>query len=122
MNLIKLTKNIVPMNQTDNPNTDTPIDTNSEKINNYWKKNLKIMSALLFCWFFFSLGCGVLWVDYLNQFTIPGTGFKLGFWFAQQGSVIAFVLIVLIYALMMNRADKEAATAKTKANSNSKRS
>ncbi|MFL2847580.1 MAG: DUF4212 domain-containing protein [Coraliomargaritaceae bacterium] len=110
------------MNQTDNPNTHTPINTNSDKINNYWKKNLKIMSALLFCWFFFSLGCGVLWVDYLNQFTIPGTGFKLGFWFAQQGSVIAFVLIVLIYALMMNRADKEAATAKTKANSNSKQS
>lgn len=64
------------------------------------------MSLLLFCWFFFSLGCGVLWVDFLNQWTIPGTGFKLGFWFAQQGSIIAFVVIVFIYALLMNRADK----------------
>lgn len=64
------------------------------------------MSLLLFCWFFFSLGCGVLWVDFLNQWTIPGTGFKLGFWFAQQGSIIAFVLIVFIYALTMNRVDK----------------
>jgi putative solute:sodium symporter small subunit len=104
------------MNQTDKPDTLTSIDTSSHKINNYWKKNLKIMSALLFCWFFFSLGCGVLWVDYLNQYTIPGTGFKLGFWFAQQGSVIAFVFIVLIYALMMNRADKE----ENNANLNSK--
>lgn len=64
------------------------------------------MSLLLFCWFFFSLGCGVLWVDFLNQWTIPSTGFKLGFWFAQQGSIIAFVIIVFIYALTMNRVDK----------------
>jgi putative solute:sodium symporter small subunit len=64
------------------------------------------MSLLLFCWFFFSLGCGVLWVNFLNQWTIPGTGFKLGFWFAQQGSIIAFVIIVFIYALTMNRVDK----------------
>ena len=43
------------------------------------------MTTLLFLWFFFSLGCGILWVEYLNQFHLPGTGFKLGFWFAQQG-------------------------------------
>lgn len=77
-----------------------------KKVNPYWKTNLKILATLLSCWFIFSLGCGILWVDYLNQFTLPGTGFKLGFWFAQQGSIIAFVLIVLIYALLMNRADK----------------
>ena len=64
------------------------------------------MTALLFLWFFFSLGCGILWVEYLNQFHLPGTGFKLGFWFAQQGSIISFVLIVLIYATLMNKADQ----------------
>jgi putative solute:sodium symporter small subunit len=90
------------------PNTPHPSSNSNQqkKHNSYWNKNLKIMSLLLFCWFFFSLGCGVLWVDFLNQWTIPGTGFKLGFWFAQQGSIIAFVLIVFIYALTMNRVDK----------------
>ena len=77
-----------------------------QKYNSYWNKNLKIMSLLLLCWFSFSLGCGVLWVDYLNQWTIPCTGFKLGFWFAQQGSILTFVIIVFIYALSMNCVDK----------------
>ena len=72
------------------------------------------MSLLLLCWFFFSLGCGVLWVDFLNQWTLPGTGFKMGFWFAQQGSILAFVIIVFIYALSMNRVDK----TESKSNSN----
>ena len=90
------------------PNTPNPSSARNKqkKLNSYWNKNLKIMSLLLFCWFFFSLGCGVLWVDFMNQWTIPGTGFKLGFWFAQQGSILAFVIIVLIYALLMNRVDK----------------
>jgi putative solute:sodium symporter small subunit len=81
-------------------------NTSKKPRNAYWKKNLKIMTALLFLWFFFSLGCGILWVEYLNQFHLPGTGFKLGFWFAQQGSIISFVLIVLIYAILMNKADQ----------------
>ena len=79
-----------------------------KKPSSYWSKNLKIMSILLSIWFFFSLGCGVLWVEYFNQFTLPGTGFKLGFWFAQQGSIIVFVGIVFIYAILMNKIDKEA--------------
>ena len=73
------------------------------------------MSLLLLCWFLFSLGCGVLWVDYLNQWTLPGTGFKLGFWFAQQGSIIAFVIIVFTYALLMNRTDKREIDSKLNA-------
>ncbi|MAI43902.1 MAG: DUF4212 domain-containing protein [Coraliomargaritaceae bacterium] len=97
------------MNHPNTPNPNSSPQLKKQKTSNsYWNKNLKIMSLLLFCWFFFSLGCGVLWVDYLNQWTIPGTGFKLGFWFAQQGSIIAFVIIVLVYALLMNRADKAA--------------
>ena len=81
-------------------------NTPKKKHNKYWEKNLKIMTALLLLWFFFSLGCGVLWVEYLNQFHLPGTGFKLGFWFAQQGSIISFVLIVFIYAILMKKVDQ----------------
>ena len=97
------------------PNTQnhTTKKNRNKKYNNYWNKNLKIMSLLLFSWFFFSLGCGVLWVDFLNQWIIPGTGFKLGFWFAQQGSILAFVIIVFIYAHLMNRLDKEEGQSNT---------
>tara|TARA_B100001248_G_scaffold251349_1_gene226359 strand:+ start:634 stop:942 length:309 start_codon:yes stop_codon:yes gene_type:complete len=101
------------MNHPNTPNP-SPISKKPKKYNSYWNKNLKIMSLLLFCWFFFSLGCGVLWADFLNQWTIPGTGFKLGFWFAQQGSILAFVIIVFIYANLMNRVDK----AESQSNSN----
>jgi len=100
-----------PIHSHQPPNTQTktqpsPDSTDLKQENSYWKTNLKILATLLSCWFFFSLGCGILWVDYLNQFTLPGTGFKLGFWFAQQGSIFAFVLIVFIYALLMNRTDQ----------------
>lgn len=72
----------------------------------YWRRNLMIMGVLLTVWALVSLGCGILWVDYLNQYYFFNTGFPLGFWFAQQGSIITFVFIVLIYALLMNRADR----------------
>ena len=64
------------------------------------------MAVLLTIWAGISLGCGILFVDFLNQFTLFNTGFPLGFWFAQQGSIIGFVLIVLVYAVLMNRADR----------------
>jgi putative solute:sodium symporter small subunit len=64
------------------------------------------MSVLLACWAVVGLGCGVLFADWLNQFK-PFGGFPLGFWFAQQGSIIGFVLIILIYAIAMNRLDKK---------------
>jgi putative solute:sodium symporter small subunit len=51
--------------------------------------------------------CGVLLVDFLNRFRIPGTGFKLGFWFAQQGSLYVFVVLVFVYAWLMNRLDRQ---------------
>jgi putative solute:sodium symporter small subunit len=71
----------------------------------YWRANLRLMALLLFVWALVSLGCGVLWADALNRWHLPGTGYPLGFWFAQQGSILAFVLIVLIYCLVMNRFD-----------------
>ena len=65
------------------------------------------MVILLLVWAAAGLGAGVLFADRLNAYTLPGTGFPLGFWFAQQGSIIAFVLLILVYCLLMNRIDAE---------------
>ena len=70
----------------------------------YWKKNIKYISILLTFWFIISFGCGILFTDYLNAITIGG--FKLGFWFAQQGSIFGFVIIIFVYIFLMNRLDK----------------
>lgn len=72
----------------------------------YWRANVKIMAALLVVWAGVSFGCGILFADWLNQFRLPGTGFPLGFWLAQQGSIVIFVVCILIYCLMMNRLDR----------------
>lgn len=72
----------------------------------YWRANITLMSVLLACWAVVGLGCGVLFADTLNQYKVFG-GFPLGFWFAQQGSIIGFVLIIFIYAVGMNRLDKK---------------
>ncbi len=69
----------------------------------YWKINLKYLMILLSIWFLVSYGCGIIFKDYLNQFQIGG--FKLGFWFAQQGSIYVFVALVFIYIYLMNRLD-----------------
>ena len=71
----------------------------------YWRANLKILAALLVVWFTVSLGCGVLWVDALDQIQIGG--FKLGFWFAQQGSIYVFVVLIFVYVVLMNRLDRK---------------
>ncbi|GAA5483373.1 DUF4212 domain-containing protein [Haloferula sargassicola] len=73
----------------------------------YWKKNLRWLAGLLSVWFAVSYGCGILFVDQLDKIRIPGTGFKLGFWFAQQGSIVAFVLLIAAYVKVMDRLDRE---------------
>jgi len=73
----------------------------------YWVRNLRILFALLAIWWLVSFGAGILWADSLDNITIPGTGFKLGFWFAQQGSIYVFVALIFIYSWLMNRLDKE---------------
>lgn len=65
------------------------------------------MGILLAVWAFVGLGCGILFADFLNQYMLPGTGYPMGFWFAQQGSIITFVVLVLIYAVRMNRVDRD---------------
>ncbi len=74
-------------------------------LNRYWRTNLTIMAVLLTVWAVVGLGCGVLLADWLNQFKLGG--YPLGFWFAQQGSIITFVLIILTYCILLNRLDKK---------------
>ncbi|HLS74803.1 MAG TPA: DUF4212 domain-containing protein [Actinomycetaceae bacterium] len=71
----------------------------------YWKKNLRLMIVLLAIWFTVSFGFGILLIEPLNNIVIAG--FPLGLWFAQQGSIITFLLIILVYALRMDRIDDE---------------
>jgi putative solute:sodium symporter small subunit len=74
------------------------------KTNNYWKTNKRYIVILLSFWFLISFGGGILFVEELNFIQIGG--FKLGFWFAQQGSIFGFVLIIFIYIYLMNRLDQ----------------
>ena len=71
----------------------------------YWRKNVIFTIVLLTFWAAAGFGCGVLLADRLNLYKLPGTGFPLGFWFAHQGSIIIFVLLILAYCLLMNRLD-----------------
>ena len=73
----------------------------------YWRRNVVYVSALLAVWFTVSYVFGVLLVDVLNRIRIPGTGFELGFWFAQQGSIYVFVVLIFVYVRLMNRLDRE---------------
>tara|TARA_B000000477_G_scaffold114654_1_gene111148 strand:- start:3230 stop:3487 length:258 start_codon:yes stop_codon:yes gene_type:complete len=70
----------------------------------YWKSNLRIVFSLLVVWFIASFGFGIIFSDLLDQIKVGG--FKLGFWFAQQGSIYIFVLIIFVYVWLMKRLDK----------------
>lgn len=78
---------------------------NKQKMKAYWKKNLMTLLFLLLIWFTVSFGFGILLVDQLNNIKIGG--FKLGFWFAQQGSIYVFVILIFVYVYRMNKLDKE---------------
>ena len=71
----------------------------------YWKANLAWVFALLSVWFLVSYGCGILLKDVLNQYRIGGA--KLGFWFAQQGAIYVFVVLIAVYVVVMNRLDRK---------------
>ena len=73
----------------------------------YWRRNLTYLGVLLFVWALVSYGCGILFADALNAYRLPGSGFKLGFWFAQQGSIYTFVVLIFVYVRLMNRLDVE---------------
>ena len=71
----------------------------------YWQKNLRLIFICLIIWFIVSFGFGLLLVEPLNNFSLGG--YKLGFWFAQQGSIYTFVALVFWYSSKMNKLDKE---------------
>lgn len=72
---------------------------------NYWKRNLRLVAWCLAVWFMVSYGFGIILVEPLNAISLGG--YKLGFWFAQQGSIYVFVAIIFFYAWRMNKLDRE---------------
>ena len=71
----------------------------------YWQENLRLVAGCLAVWFAVSFGCGILLVDVLDR--IPLGGFRLGFWFAQQGSIYVFLVLIFFYAWRMARLDRK---------------
>ncbi len=76
-----------------------------EKAKAYWSENLRIISIYMVIWFVVSYGCGILFVEQLNA--IQFFGFPLGFWFAQQGSIFVFVILIWAYVFSMNKLDEK---------------
>lgn len=75
------------------------------KAKEYWRRNLRLLAILLTIWFIASFGFGILLVDQLDMIRIGG--FKLGFWFAQQGSQYVFIILIFVYIFKMNKLDRE---------------
>ena len=71
----------------------------------YWKRNLRLVIISLIVWFIVSYGFGILLVKPLNAISIGG--YQLGFWFAQQGSIYVFVVLIFFYASRMNKLDRK---------------
>ena len=71
----------------------------------YWRRNLRLMAVLLTIWALVSFGAGIVFVEPLNN--IDFLGFPLGFWFAQQGSIITFVILIAVYVWRMDKLDAE---------------
>ena len=78
---------------------------NVDKADGYWKENIRLVIILLCIWAAVSFGCGILLVDVLNEFTFMG--FKLGFWFAQQGAIYVFVALIFVYAAKTHKLDQK---------------
>lgn len=81
------------------------LQNSDENNQGYWKANLSLVGKLLVVWFVASFGCGILFVDALNEIELGG--YKLGFWFAQQGAIYIFVILIFIYVKKMNQLDRE---------------
>ncbi|WP_298480483.1 DUF4212 domain-containing protein [uncultured Maribacter sp.] len=77
----------------------------NQKAKAYWKENIRFLIILLTIWFLVSFGAGILFRQELNNFHLGG--FKLGFWFAQQGSIYVFVILIFVYVRLMNKLDKK---------------
>lgn len=90
------------------PERPSPADPNARRDPEaYWRTNLRYVGVLLSIWFVVSFGFGILLVEPLDRIRIPGTGFPLGFWFAQQGSIYVFLVLIFAYVVLMNRLDRK---------------
>ena len=87
------------------PSPEKGADDYQSLLQRFWKGNVTLMLILLFFWALAGLGCGVLFADKLNEMKIGGI--PLGFWFAQQGSIIVFVLLILIFCIVTNKRDEQ---------------
>lgn len=92
-------------NQLDQGTNDAPRECDASLA--YWRANLRWLLGLLSAWFLVSHVAGIWLADWLDQFRFWGGGMKLGFWFAQQGSIYAFIVIIGIYVVVMNRLDRK---------------
>ena len=79
--------------------------TPEDKAKAYWKENIRYVIILLAIWFVVSYGAGIIFKDALNSIRIGG--FKLGFWFAQQGAIYVFAILIFVYVRLMNKLDKK---------------
>ena len=87
--------------------SEEPVPTSDPKHHAYFKANIRVITILLIIWAAVSFGGGIFLAPWLNQFRIPGTGFKLGFWIASQGSIYVFVILIFAYVWIMNRLDRK---------------
>jgi putative solute:sodium symporter small subunit len=89
---------------------DRPSVTDPETVERhaeYWRRNVRYLWILIAIWFTVSYGFGIIFADTLNAYRIPGTSYPVGFWFAQQGSIYVFVVLIFVYVRLMNRLDRE---------------
>jgi len=78
---------------------------NEDRLKAYWRENISLITKLLIVWFLVSYGAGIIFINQLNKIEISGV--KLGFWFAQQGSIYVFVILIFVYAYKMNKLDEK---------------
>ena len=91
--------------KTDSTDSDSIENSQSNLQKLYWQANLKLLLKLLTVWFSVSFGCGIILADWLDQFSIAG--FKLGFWFSQQGAIYVFVILIFVYSKEMKVLDRQ---------------
>ncbi len=89
----------------------TPTQGKATQAAAYWRANIRVVLSLLTVWFVVSFGFGILFLEPLNQ--IQFFGFKFGFWWAQQGSIYVFVVLIFVYAWLMHRIDRKYGVADT---------
>ena len=84
---------------------ETLADDTSAAENAYWRENLRLLFGLMAIWFAVSFGAGILFRDWLDQFSLGG--YPLGFWFAQQGSIYVFIALIFYYVWRMRKIERK---------------